>query len=478
MCSLNDLSFYLKKFVYFYCDFFMKVIAMRNFPNRLLFFGIASFVCLQLFSQELPRRPFIGIQLGDITIGIQSRFNLPMSHGPIISQVFPQSSAEAAQLIVGDVIVSLNDQKMKDTQQFLFAIKNYTTGDIVKLGIFREGKSFEILMELKGFPIHHQPYGTTELTSVKANGNHHRVIITIPEHIDFPAPVLFILPTVGCNTLESIPGNPSIYQAIVDSFTYHGYATIRMERSGVGDSKGEPCETMSFDAELDALELTYELIDQYDALDVNNVFLFGHGIGAISGALLSQHLPFRGMVAYGTIGRNYPEWEWLTTRKQFELANIDDVVLDDAMNLELQRIYLQYVEKYSTDEVRKKIPEIEEQFKTRIHSDEFYYQLAQRNIPQVWKDSNVRLLIVHGMSDYLTFQQDHRRIADLVNTSRPRTAAYFEFSWTDHRFNKAFTEVDSFEKSTSEKNYALIPLLIEWTQQLIVHPKELVPNQK
>ncbi len=66
----------------------------------------------------------------------------------MIHEIVPNSAAEAAELRVGDVIVTINGNSIRDFQQLLDTIRLYRPGDTVSIVLDRGGKPVEVKVVL------------------------------------------------------------------------------------------------------------------------------------------------------------------------------------------------------------------------------------------------------------------------------------------------------------------------------------------
>ncbi|HEX4032143.1 MAG TPA: Do family serine endopeptidase [Terracidiphilus sp.] len=83
---------------------------------------------------------YLGISMNDVTPDNASFFNLPDASGAIISQVTPDSPASKGGLQNGDVIRSLNGNRMANGSALQVAVSEMTPGTQIQLGILRNGK--------------------------------------------------------------------------------------------------------------------------------------------------------------------------------------------------------------------------------------------------------------------------------------------------------------------------------------------------
>jgi serine protease Do len=83
---------------------------------------------------------YLGISMNDVTPDNYSFFKLQEPAGAIVSQVSPNSPASRAGLRAGDVIDSLDGQKIANGSALQVAVSEDAPGKTISLGILREGK--------------------------------------------------------------------------------------------------------------------------------------------------------------------------------------------------------------------------------------------------------------------------------------------------------------------------------------------------
>ena len=71
-----------------------------------------------------------GMEVSDITADLARRYRIRRQEGVVITHVEPDSSASDAELMVGDVIISINRRLIKDTEDYESVIKS-VKGDVL-----------------------------------------------------------------------------------------------------------------------------------------------------------------------------------------------------------------------------------------------------------------------------------------------------------------------------------------------------------
>ncbi len=110
--------------------------------------NVAKEVLGPLRTQGHVTRGYLGIQLQDVEPDLQTLLGAPDTKGAVVLDVVPGESGEAAGLKRYDVIESVAGQAVGDSDQVVRAISNRPPGTAVRLTVFREGRTVEILARL------------------------------------------------------------------------------------------------------------------------------------------------------------------------------------------------------------------------------------------------------------------------------------------------------------------------------------------
>jgi len=93
----------------------------------------------QLKSGETIGHPWIGIAMGEITKEMSAALGISANtQGVIISKVMPNSPAEKAGLMEGDIIQRINGKKFNSPKEIQTEIKSKKVGDVINIQILRE----------------------------------------------------------------------------------------------------------------------------------------------------------------------------------------------------------------------------------------------------------------------------------------------------------------------------------------------------
>jgi serine protease Do len=106
--------------------------------------NLAKSIMLQLIDRGKVVRPWVGIGLQDLTPELMKSFNVSEKEGAVVSQVFEGSPAEKAGFKVGDIVVSIDGVKIKNSQDVVREVLKKQVGQRIQFVVVREGKELDI----------------------------------------------------------------------------------------------------------------------------------------------------------------------------------------------------------------------------------------------------------------------------------------------------------------------------------------------
>jgi alpha-beta hydrolase superfamily lysophospholipase len=109
----------------------------------------------------------------------------------------------------------------------------------------------------------------------------------------------------GVRLIESLVQRASAARELVYGLTRAGFAVMRSEKSGVGDSSDTPCRDVDFRREVSLFTSGLKKLTCYNFVDTENVFFFVHSVGGWIAPLVASEEPVKGIVAYGTVVRPF-----------------------------------------------------------------------------------------------------------------------------------------------------------------------------
>jgi serine protease Do len=99
--------------------------------------NVVSLICRQIRTEHHVHHHQVGIFVRAITPALVQALNLPTEDGVLIEDVAPQSSAEAAGLKVGDIIIRVHSKPIRNVRQLALNMYSYAVGDKAQIEVQR-----------------------------------------------------------------------------------------------------------------------------------------------------------------------------------------------------------------------------------------------------------------------------------------------------------------------------------------------------
>ena len=414
------------------------------------------------FGQELPRSASFGAVVMDLNDSLKAALKLSSLSGTFIKKVIEGSAAEKSGFAVNDVLVSMDGKNINNTNDFLQLLKKHHGGDKVKISFYRKSKLQETTVNLLPKKMETSDDFDIIYSSVVSGSNQLRTIITKPKGGSI-YPAVLLVGGVGCYSIDniSIPEIMSI-KMWVDSLTKNGFVTIRVEKTGIGDSKGIPCNACDFNTEKQSYLDGLKQLKSLPYVDKEKIFIAGFSIGGVIAPLLAQQEPVKGIIVYGTVGRNWLEYELENSFRQAMLDEVPADSLDLFMRAEYIRLYGLYVEKKLPEQIIKEHPETAAHLFNYPMKIEYFQQVADINIRELWMKTKAKVLAMHGTSDFVSSAAEHKLIAETVNHYHPGNATYTEIANSDHWEIFTESEIASAAHTQTTLNPLSLTTSIKW----------------
>lgn len=113
---------------------------------------VAMNVVEQLKTTGHVTRGWLGVLIQDVTRELAESFGMDMPRGALVAQVLPNSPAQAAGLQVGDVILSFNGKKIRNSAGLPPMVGTSPVNRDAKLTILRNGDSAQIKVKIGELP--------------------------------------------------------------------------------------------------------------------------------------------------------------------------------------------------------------------------------------------------------------------------------------------------------------------------------------
>lgn len=294
-------------------------------------------------------------------------------------------------------------------------------------------------------------------------GNRLRVIATHPDRPAGRYPVIFVVGWLSCDTVEARVGTSDATQLMLQAMAkLPGFATVRLEKAGVGDSEGN-CATSDFNAELAAYRQAFRHLSSYAFVDTAAIFLFGISNGGGFAPLVADGAPIKGYVTDGGWVKTWYEHMLEIERRRLSLAGHGPNEINNLMK-SVEALYSAYLlERKSPQEIFTGRPQLKmlwegDSAQQYGRPPAYYQQLQGLDLMAAWSAVRVPVLALHGEYDWIMSGADIQLIAELVNRNSPGAAQFVELAHTGHTFEHydsqraAFAgEAGTFDQSIAKK---------------------------
>lgn len=431
---------------------------MRRFAALATLSILASTAAHAQTDGGLPRRPFLGAQIGPIAGPADSA-----GSGIRVNGVIPASPASAA-LQQGDIVLGFNQQPVGSVRQFLSLLRQQRIGAPLPIELRRGDSTITRTLTLAEVPREQGEGYTVTYAAVGPVGARRRVIITQPIRSAL-APAVMLIGGIGCYSVDSPLTPPDAYLQILRGLTARGYVTMRVEKNGMGDSEGN-CATQDFEQELAGYIAGARLLRSLPYVDSSRVYLFGHSIGGVADPLVAAQVPVRGVIAMATVVQPWFDYEIENTRRQLSLAGVTGPPLDSAVETKrgcMRRLLIDREERAALLAAHAECVD----YTGYPASDRYLQQVAALDLRKAWAAIDARVLALSPASDFISARHDHEEIAAIVNRTHPGRGTFVAVPETDHYFQQVPTQEASFslvgQGITSQSfNPAVIQVIGDW----------------
>jgi len=288
-------------------------------------------------------------------------------------------------------------------------------------------------------PREHFAHATVQYDWVtNQRGDKLRTFVTRPTGTTGKVPAIFFVGWLSCDSMEYPSEHPSdgfgvLMRRLIDQ---SGYATVRMDKPGVGESQGD-CSRADFQSEMQGFQAAFDSISKYDFIDAGRVIVIGMSNGGGFAPLAAGNHPVRGYISIGSWGRTwYEHMVDLWRRSLLESGKTPaDVSSGVKAFIEFYNLYL--IKGQTPGQVLAQHPEWKPLWSESPEGQygrpaAIYQQLQALNLGEVWQNVDVPVLVFRGTADNIMSRSDAEAIVRNVNQAHPGRARYEQVEGMTH----------------------------------------------
>lgn len=313
-----------------------------------------------------------------------------------------------------------------------------------------------------------------------SDGARLRTIFSRPQAVNGRVPAIYFVQWLSCSTIELVEPDgwtQLLSHLIKDS----GYAVMRTEKSGVGDSEGPACDELDYVTEVRHHREALEAFLKREDIDPGRVFLFGASMGANEAPLIASKLPLAGIVAWGGGAKTWFERMLGFDRRALELGGTPVTEISERMrkNAWFHAEYLLHGK--TPAQIEASSPQLRGVWQGMVGTDAKnhygrpfrYHQQAQlQDWPGAWSQITAPVLVMYGEYDWFEDADSHRLIADIVNSAHPGNARFRVVPGTNHHFSRFVSARQAFAETGGTKNGdEVAAIIIDWTKDVLAQGK-------
>ena len=386
-------------------------------------------------ADDLPRHGIAGLV---VAAADSSKPEDSETNPPTVKSVVTGGAAEAAGIQIGDTLLEIDGKPAATAASIAQEIGRHPAGDAVRVVLRRAGQKTEKTIVLKPRPFETSSEATILYRSITAGGARRRTIITRPQPLG-RYPAVLLIGGLGCYSLDGTLNENRGYGPILSALVTEGFVTMRVEKTGEGDSEGPACTDLKATAELEAsgYSAALDALRSYDFVDAKKIFVFAHSLGPLLASLALPSKNVHGVIAAETIGRSWFEYTQENLRRQSALFGEPFDQVDADVRAHVHCSYHFYFQHESSDEVAKIGKTCKEMIASNAGMpDTYMQQIGDINLAKQWKQIDARVLVIYGTSDPATSADESRYLVGIINSFHPGNATYREIAGMGHEFGR------------------------------------------
>ena len=404
----------------------------------------------------------------------QAKFKKSNPVGRTISDIDEQSPLEQAGLKVGDLILTIDETRIVDSQVWYHLTDSLRGNKEYQIQYRRDGQLQRVSVTFPPAPYESYDGLTTEYDFVVSDyGIKHRTITTFPSSKKDKLPAVMVVGGLSCSSIEYTPGRKSNFIKSLQYFVQNvDMVVMRVEKPGIGDSSGD-CSNSDFKTDLNGFETALSKMLRHPKVDPTKVIIYGSSMGSAIAPYLANKYELKGVISDGTFYRSWFEHMLEIERRIKTMQGNDQAEVNRLINkVYIPLYYGMLIEKKSYQQVVDDNPLLE---KYNYHAPahmygrpvEYYHQVQDFDFAGNWQRLKAPARIRWGTNDWIMSEYDIDMIGEVLSAAGNTNVVISKVVGMDHwdAFHKSAE--DSFNGEKGVWKTSIPQQLIDWAKELV-----------
>lgn len=303
-----------------------------------------------------------------------------------------------------------------------------------------------------------------------------RTIVTKPQGAAGRLPAIQFIQWLSCDTVE-IPaeGGGGWNRMMRTVITRSNALVLRVEKSGVGDSRGVPCAQLDYNTELAHHQAALAYLRSRADIDPARIVVFGASMGSNYAPLVARGQSVAGVAVWGGGARTWYERQLAFDRRALELGGKPATEIAPAMirYAEFEFLYLQ--KRLTPAQIAKKRPELAQVWSQIVGTEgtlhygrplAFHQQAQQQDWAAAWSEVKAPVLAMLGEYDWFEEPRSAELIARIANQRAPGSGEFHLIPGMDHHFSLYPSPEAAFREKDGKPDPApALAFLMPWLEK-------------